>query len=274
MKAYHPKLSSNNNTAVKIPVLMYHHIEDFNNRESWRSRSPYFITTEQFRQQMFFLRENNYKTLTLDELYNLKYPAAEKLVVITFDDGYKNNYHNAFRVLLEYGLTATFFVIVNKVGLTNYLSWNELQEMADQGMAIQSHTLNHIPLTTVSMTTVQSELGRSKLILEQRLGKAVHFVSYPHGAYNEEIIKIVQQSGYRGSCNSEIGYYTRTTNPFKIKRIDVRRYYDLDRFVSIIQNDFLFLLRLKVSSKFKQQVKKIVSEKNYNYIYQYFFKVQ
>ncbi len=123
-----------------IPVLMYHNIsppEDGNTVN---------VTPERFIEQMNFIKSNNYKVITPYEYSRIlkegKEKSAKNLVMLTFDDGYKNNYTYAYPVLKKNGFSAVIFVVVNKIGKEGYLNIDEIKQMHKDGIVIASHTLN------------------------------------------------------------------------------------------------------------------------------------
>ena len=168
-------------TSYVIPVLMYHSI-DHNDRVSKLSVSP-----ESFRRQMEFLRAHHYNIVDLETIQRYmqrKEKVPPKTVAITFDDGFYNNYQNAFPVLKEFKIPATMFVIVDKIGQPGWMGWNELKEMSGSGLVtIGSHTLSHPWLTALGTKALHAELDDSKQILERQLGRKVDFLCYPMGVH-------------------------------------------------------------------------------------------
>ena len=124
----------NNN---KIPILMYHSI-------SYEKGNTVRVPKENFKEQMKYLKDNNYTTLNLDELYIYMKTGKiipKKPIVITFDDGYKDNYTNAYPILKEFKLKATVFVITDTIDTAkNYLTSNEIKSMDANNIRIESHT--------------------------------------------------------------------------------------------------------------------------------------
>ena len=131
-----------------VPVLMYHSID-------YEKGNELRVPKEVFREQMNFLKQKGYTTLTLNELYNFfinNKPVPDKAIVITFDDGYKDNFENAFPVLKELGFNATVFVITSTVDTDkNYLTSKQLKEMDANGIDIESHTVNHEQLDKLTL---------------------------------------------------------------------------------------------------------------------------
>ena len=127
------------------------------------------------------------------------YIAGQKLVCLTFDDGWKNQYDNALPVLQQYGFKATFAVVTtwigNGQGTGQAMSYTELHTLADQGMDIASHTRTHPHLPTLGASDLQNEVANSKLELEQE-GFTVRTLVYPYYEYNSSVVTAVQNAGY------------------------------------------------------------------------------
>jgi len=125
--------------------------------------------------------------------------------LLTFDDGHLSDYEIVFPMLLKQNLKATFFIVVDNVGKKNYLSWSQIQEMQQQGMAIGSHSLSHKDMTKLSNENVIKEFKQSKLILEDKLGILISSFSYPYGKCNFRLHKMGLSSGYSFLCTSNHG---------------------------------------------------------------------
>ena len=149
---------------------------------------------------MFFLRRN-WHCLTLKELYyQYLFPQKnldKKIFVITFDDGYRSNYLNALPLLKKYNLKATIFLIFNFIGKENYLNWNEIFEMQDYGIEFGSHTISHLKLTKISLPEAKKEIFNSKKFFENRLKREILSFCYPISDFNEKIIGLVKEAGYK-----------------------------------------------------------------------------
>ena len=159
-------------TGRAVPVLNYHQINDID-------RNVLTVTAEQFEAQMRYLFEEGYQAITPDEMLDAwenGAPLPERPVVITFDDGYADNYRNAFPVLRRYGMKATIFLITDYVSLyPKYLTWEQVQDMQQSGMVnFGSHTLSHMTLTEAgSPQEIRHQLEGSKQAIEWRLKKPV-----------------------------------------------------------------------------------------------------
>lgn len=199
-----------------LPVIYYHSIQALPNNELG-------MPPEQFETQMTYLAKEGYHSISATQLYDYYYNKGTlptRPILITFDDGYMDNYSVALPIMKKYGFTATLFLIVNKVGDMNCLTWKEVKELAQNGWDIQSHTLTHLDLTTLSPKTLQHELVDSKAALEKQLDKPVHFFAYPSGKYNDAVVKGVKDAGYLMAFSTKRGW----TND-KMDRMLVHRVY-------------------------------------------------
>jgi peptidoglycan/xylan/chitin deacetylase (PgdA/CDA1 family) len=176
-----------------ICVLTYHCI-------GYEKNNGLKVPEQQFKQQMKYIKDNGYSTITLDQLYEFiqeNKPLPEKSVVITFDDGYVDNYQYAYPILKEFNLNATVFVLPNTIDKSkNYMTSSQLKELQSNGIDIQSHTLVHEELTTLSYEKQLFSLKESKITLEKVLGKKVKYIAYPYAKYNNDTIKAAMNAGY------------------------------------------------------------------------------
>ena len=223
------KLTSEN---IGVPVLYYHSVETNSNNEVT-------ITPEILEKQLNYINDNGYVTITIKELYDhLKNNQLipEKSIVITFDDGYMNNYTEAFPILKKLNMKATIFCVGNSLDGSYYLSKNAIKEMSCYGIDIESHTVNHMHLDTLSYKNQIEELKKSKEILENITGKEVLSIAYPFGDYNEDTIKAVKEAGYKLAFTTNLGLTDRNDNIFELDRIYISSYYDMNTFKNLLEN--------------------------------------
>lgn len=203
----------------KVIVLNYHKIDNMHISLS--------VKPEDFERQMKYLAEHNFHSITPQELYAALVGGAElpeNPVLITFDDGYMDNYTNAYPILKKYGLKATMFVITGFLDRAQpgYFTWGQAAEMEASGLInIESHTVTHTSLTDLTEEQVKMELERSKNDIERRLGKQVDFLAYPTGTYNLHIAALVKEAGYKGAFTVKYGNVDRASNVFAIERVPV-----------------------------------------------------
>lgn len=251
-----------------LPVLMYHSVPDIPGRpHQFRNTNPaYRLSLENFREQMVYAHENGYRTLHLDEVLGGA-NVFDNALVITFDDGWVDNYTNVFPILRAYGLTATIFVVTGFIGRQNYLSWHQLREMSEAGISIQSHTIRHKPLATLDEEEIEKELVNSKKTIEDAVGKRVDFLSLPHGSFNKKVLRIAEKAGYRAVCTSEPGYTHEYRNLPVMCRINIPSHLPLETFRKILERDDATIQPMVMSKKVKNLAKRVVGYNLYRKVY-------
>lgn len=204
-----------------VRILNYHRVCE----ESY-GLSATGIKPSAFEKQMEYLFREQYKTISLYDLCDYikkgkRFP--EKAIVITFDDGYMDNYTHAFGVLKRYHFKATVFLMTSKIGKKYFnasmLTWSRIKEMTKHGIDFGSHTINHPYLTKLSVDEARKEIQKSKDFLEQVLGKEVALFCYPCGDFNNKVKALVKESGYLCACSTIQGGNTFKTDLLSLKRV-------------------------------------------------------
>jgi peptidoglycan/xylan/chitin deacetylase (PgdA/CDA1 family) len=222
---------------VHVPILMYHYVDD-----SPPPAGPYAdaltTRTKDFTAQMQYLVENGHHTVSLADVYLAMAGRVElpnKPIVLTFDDGGIDNYEVAFPLLKEYGLTGTFFVITGSVGREGQMSWEQLQEMAAQGMSIQSHTVSHPDLRGVSASKLESELVDSRQAIAEAIGEPSYVLCYPAGAYDSRVIEATRAAGYVMAVATDKGQEGDPAAVYEMKRRRIQAFLSLATFAKLAQ---------------------------------------
>lgn len=200
----------------KILVLNYHQVNN--------NFNPLAVPVNAFADQMNYLVDSGYIAITPDELASGlagEISLPEKPVMITFDDGYIDNYTNAFPILRALGLRATVFMVPGFVGKPQYMNWEQLKEMEKSGINVQSHTMNHMKLEELPDDEIRNELLNSKLALEENLGHPVEFLAYPTGTYNLHIAGIARDAGYKGAFTVKYGNVDLGSNMYALERVPI-----------------------------------------------------
>lgn len=261
-----------------IPILLYHDIESksFPNEKLNIATRDTVVSLSDFQEQMEYLSRNGYKTLTLAQLFHLyenKKYIDDKSIVLTFDDGHYSNYNLALPVLRQYDFTAVFFIIADRIDTEYHLSGSQIKEMLEQGMEIGSHGLSHQYLPLLDDISIAKELHESKTILEKLTKQNIDFFCFPGGHYDQSSLKLLKTAGYKGCCSCVVGMNTIKTNPFLLRRIEVRRKCSIKDFAKNFS--FIHLWFYYYIDQFKGIVKRIVGLNNYskirNRFYKYYF---
>lgn len=214
-----PEINSKN-YQTEVPILMYHHVAEGTN--------SLFVSPSNFEEQMSYLYAKGYQTLSLDELFE---KSQEKKFIITFDDGYKDVIENAEPILKRLGFQATVFLIVNDIGKEGYLTLKDIKILEQAGWAFGSHTLNHKNLLSLDKEKAEKEISQSKERLELILKNPVTFFNYPVGKFNEDIIEIVKEAGYKGAVTTLFGKDNIISEIYQLLRIRVSGSDTLESFI-------------------------------------------
>ena len=229
-----------------IPVLMYHHVNP-------NKGDMVTVTPETFNGQMKYLHERRYRTLKLDELIlcmNRKLILKEKAVVITFDDGWLDNYIYVYPVLKKYKINATIFIVTDRIERANknliqitsipthkeskllikqgeehrvVLNWDLIKEMLYSGLVdVYSHTKSHVKCDRLSEKELLEELGESKKVIETRLGRPCPYLCWPYGLYNDTALKIAKDVVYKALFTTRHGVVKADSDPFAMNRIVIK----------------------------------------------------
>ncbi|MFN2222219.1 MAG: polysaccharide deacetylase family protein [Chloroflexota bacterium] len=211
---------------LEVPILMYHYIsQPPQGADKYRldlSTSPAL-----FREQMAYLLENGYETV---DLYDLTLAIVDKgqlpakPVVLTFDDGYRDNYENAFPILRELGLRGTFFVTTEFIDQNNpdYMSWAMIEEMAAAGMRIEPHSKTHPDLTLNDRDFIIWEVLGSQETIASYIGYRPRYFAYPGGRYNSEVQQIVAELDFWGAVTTTNGNWHGFDDRFEWGRVRMR----------------------------------------------------
>ena len=223
------KMLQDSAKAEKVMILNYHKVDNMNISLS--------VLPDDFAAQMDYLKRNDYHTITTNELYASLAGEAdlpENPVLITFDDGYKDNYQNAYPILKKYGFKATVFVVTSFMGTQqNYLTWEQAREMDANGIDIESHTVTHKSMTELSDDELRAELVNSKKAIEDHLGKQVDYIAYPTGTYNLHIAQLVKDAGYKAAFTIKYGNVDKASNLYALERVPI--FHTEDTFKSFLE---------------------------------------
>lgn len=221
------------NQTINAAVLMYHHIGTLP-EDADEIRKGLTVSLENFEAQMKYLKENGYVILTMKKMYALvaqgKLPA--KVVILTFDDGYQDNYLYAEPVLEKYGFKATFNIITGKIGQGEYMTAEEVIALHKKGHELASHTVSHPSLEQLSGDALESELVESKSALEKMTSDKVITICYPAGKYDSEVEIAAKGAGYKMATTTAASKGTFFTSlPYEIPRYRINPTTRLDSLI-------------------------------------------
>lgn len=255
--------------SCKIPIITYHHVLLFDANEHKKTqRSPFTLAMDRFFEHMEFIAENGYRTIHLDQLLDRVSSQStrnenDRVVVITFDDGWVDNFEHAFPILNAFGLIATFFVITGKIGSKGYMSWEQLLELKNHGMRIESHTHDHIPLEFLSKAEIQRQLSNSRTFLEDKLNDNAWHISFPHGSYNKLVLDTAKEMEFRTCGTSNFGYVSESSDPYEMPRILIRKNTNKARVARFCEGHQWNLKKMNLIDKSKNLIRDTIGIKNH-----------
>ncbi|HWR38099.1 MAG TPA: polysaccharide deacetylase family protein [Patescibacteria group bacterium] len=220
-----------------IPVLLYHHVSDDHS-----DMPDLTITVAEFGRQMNLLSSNGFQTITLTDFREYMRGGEANLpenpIIITFDDGYADNYKNAFPILKQNNLQAVIFMVGINFDRQNRLSKENIKEMLKVGFAVGAHSMTHPDLRTLSDKKLHDEVFRSKETAATASRSAVEFFAYPGGQYNLTVEENVEAAGFQGAFTVLTGLnYPGRDHLYLLRRIPIFRFTDFDRLLVLLKSN-------------------------------------
>ncbi|MCJ8014596.1 polysaccharide deacetylase family protein [Paenibacillus sp. KQZ6P-2] len=200
-----------------IPILMYHSIGI--------NQSTLFVPPEVFYKQMEHLKNTGYNTITFKDL--MKWKTNEELpdkpILITFDDGYLDNFSVAYPILKKLQMKATIFATSDFIGSPNHLNWSQIKEMEQSGsIEIGVHTRHHVELTKINQLQLVDEVCGAKQRLEKRLGHPTIAFAYPSGKFNQDVVQVVKRAGFEFAVTTKPGYAEKKQGYLTLHRVRIQ----------------------------------------------------
>lgn len=209
---------------VMVPILLYHHISD-------TIDTQYNVHPDQFAEQMKWLHDHGYSTITVADVSRLIREGGElpeRPVVLTFDDGYLDVFKNAFPIMQQYGYVGTFFIIGETVDVPQNLSTKNLKKLINNGWEIGSHSMSHIDLNQGN--NWEFEIIGSKNLLEEKLGVSIVTFAYPYGLADAAVIRYTIDAGYTSAVGLGSNVTHNMNTLYFLNRKEVKSWYGLDFF--------------------------------------------
>jgi len=209
-----------------VPVLCYHRFSDK------AAGNKMNMPPEKFRQQMQYLKDNGYVTLSARQMVDYlagRFSTPKKAVFITMDDGYRSVYTEAFPILKSLGFKATLFIYPTFISTGKAaLTWAQLNEMLDYGFDVGAHTMTHGDLIARPLEParqyekrLRKEVFEPKMILEKKLETEVITFAYSFGNYDEAVMRAVADAGYEAAFTVVRGSSPNFQWPFLVKRSQI-----------------------------------------------------
>ena len=224
---------------VRVPILMYHYVSE-PPEDADEYRQDLSVPPERFRQQMEYLASNGFKSISFKDLslaVTGKKALPEKPVILTFDDGYEDNYRNAYPIMQAFGFTGTFFVVTGFIDnqTPGYMTWPMVEEMAAAGMDVQPHSKTHVDLREQPRDVLLWQILGSQETIAAHLGYTPRYFCYPGGRYDDETIAMLQELDFWGAVTTAGGKWHGYEDRFHWRRLRVRYSTDMALFRDLVE---------------------------------------
>ncbi len=229
------------------------------------------VSPEVFAAQMKYLADNSFQVISLDDLLQWKetnHPIPPKCIILSFDDGFEDNYLHAFPVVAKYSFKAVLSVITVFINSQKPFSWikqsvaskrtgrpvglplksQQLKEMSENGITIASHTRSHLSFSRLEKKRVAEEVFLSKKELEEIVGKRVKYLAYPYGSwgnFNDRDKKIVRSAGYEAALSTKVGRNDLNSDFYELNRIPIFNIDGLSNFKRKVRGAYDFSGRIQ-----------------------------
>jgi len=232
----------------EVPVLLYHRIIT---DSAQVGKHGTYIRLARLDAHFRYLKRNNYTPITFEDLKFInRFDADKKYVILTFDDGYRDNYTLLMPLLEKYGFKAVIYLVTHKAenswdlkdeGRTfPLLSKEQVLDMSRRGIEFGAHTMNHADLTKVGVEEAWKEIIGSKKYLEELLGKPVNTFAYPYGNLNEAVKELVKKAGFTYGIGTVNGPLAMHQDLMNIRRIVIHPDTDIMRFARKVKGNYVY----------------------------------
>ena len=223
-RTYLPATLIDGSRAIRVPSLMYHYVSWLPATDpNMNLRKDLTVSPTDFEAMLNYLKDNGYHTITTKDLWwSLEQTAAlpSKPVMLTFDDGYADAYGVVMPLLKAYGMTGTFFVTVNLVDRPGYLSRDQVRALADAGMDVESHAMDHVSMMK-PLNEQMYQMCRARDFLSLWTGTDVRHFAYPSGDYNDVSGTALQRCGYLSAYKKSGGAIQSSNALYLLQRARV-----------------------------------------------------
>lgn len=245
----------------QFPILMYHGVHDRSD-DAGNFDPIYSVSVQNFIEQLECLRRAGYQFCLINNA--LESGDGTRRVVISFDDGDISNFTVALPILMERGIKAEFFVTTDRIDKKGSLTKDQLVDMHEHGMSVQSHGVTHRFLSELSPQELLAELAGSKNILESAMGVEISKLSLPGGRGNYNVLRAARKTGYSHVCNSVFGQNHEKSDSYHLKRVAIKRNMTINEFQKIVEGRGAYYWRSVVKQRVLAIAKKLLGNTRYD----------
>lgn len=221
------------------PILMYHRVDNL--RPTDATGRQLTVSPEQLREQLAYLKERGINAISMAEMERRleRGQTLDRTVVLTFDDGYADQYDYAVPLLLAQNDDATFYIVTGEVGRPHHLTWAQIQAMASMHMDLAAHGVQHDDLSLMTAPQQTFQIEDSVQTMERELHAPVESYAYPSGRFNRATLQIVRTAGVPFAVTTDRSYVLAPENRFEMTRLRVRGDWTLRDFANALQHAML-----------------------------------
>lgn len=219
----------------RLQVIYFHEIVECN------GKGYNNLNVKKFESFMNYLYKNNYKTLTFEDLNNPKLITGKKNVLITFDDGYINNYKLALPIMKKYNLKYNVFLEAGAINKKpNYLTWDMINEMIDSNLVgFGAHTYSHVDSRYINDNNINKEILYTNSLIEEKTGLKIEDFCFPYGLYDSKIVKKLTNANIYKRLYTSDGRKTKRHNQtYLIGRVGIKNEDSIDTFIGKIKGKY------------------------------------
>lgn len=243
------------NKMKKVLILNYHNISHYNSNDNLYSISP-----ETFKQHLILIQSLKIPIIKLENIF--EHNIKEKYsIALTFDDGYKSDLTVVLPLLEELKLSAIFFPIVEKIGESDRLTWEDIKTLSNHGCEIGSHGVSHTNLTELPLNELERELKESKNTIEQKINKKVKHFALPYGRYNNRIIALAKSLDYKSILTTGLKCNSVDQESFVLYRWNITSDLNITKLRRVLQSDGVLPIQLRIAFYIKRLAKVIIGSK-------------
>jgi peptidoglycan/xylan/chitin deacetylase (PgdA/CDA1 family) len=214
---------------VTVPILMYHHIV------TGSAYSRYSISQSDFEEQLIALQENGYSSITISLLVEAIRSGAElppRPVVITFDDGNRDVYENAYPEMQEHHYKGVIYLVLNYMNNSCCMTTDQVIELVSDGWEVGSHSTSHPDINGMD-AALQNQVGYSQSALEELIGAPMNTFAYPYAMYDDYVLNGVKQ--YYSAAVGVGSSTTHTQNTlYYLSRLEIQNGISITEFLSLL----------------------------------------
>lgn len=216
-------------------VVMYHRVDVAAPTDVISQKLT--VSPAQFAQELRSINRLGLHTIGIDELahYLVARESPARAVLLTFDDGYSDQFRYAFPILQRFGDRATFFVNVGTIGTPGHLTWQDVETMSKAGMSIECHGVDHSDLALLGVAAQTYQIDECVRRLSARLEGAVLAYAYPSGDFDARTVVVERHAGLLFGFTTDPRFQTDVQSPYEVTRIRVKSGMSEALFASLLQ---------------------------------------